>query len=108
MTNEDAIRVIEKHLEHWKRLVKEKIASENEGFETVEAFEKAVEALNIQPCEDCISREKVTDILEYWWDEDIDYYKNACRSIRELPSVQPTTKYRDANIDIIDAMMGEE
>lgn len=45
MTREEAKRVLEIHLEHWQRLTKEKICTEQEGAETISAFNMAINAL---------------------------------------------------------------
>lgn len=39
---------------------------------------------------DCISRQAVIDILDYWYDKESSDYVNACKSISELPPVTPT------------------
>lgn len=44
MTNEEAIKVIEKHSQHWHRLLKEGVCSVEEGVETIEAFNAAKRA----------------------------------------------------------------
>ena len=41
--------------------------------------------------DDLISKEKVIDILDYWYDKDSDGYVQACKSISELPTEQPKT-----------------
>lgn len=46
MTNEEAIKTIMTHVEHWHRLLRDKICDETEGKETIEAFLMAIEALN--------------------------------------------------------------
>ena len=55
MTNEEAIKTIMTHVEHWHRLLRDKICDETEGKETIEAFLMAIEALNQNqwiPCEE--------------------------------------------------------
>ncbi len=66
MTREEAIKVINNHLEHWKRLVRGKVCDEIEGAETISAFEVAIQALSQEPCEDAISREAVLSIIDGW------------------------------------------
>ena len=46
MTKEEAIKTIMTHIEHWHRLLRDKICDETEGKETIEAFLMAIEALN--------------------------------------------------------------
>lgn len=58
MTREEAKRVLEIHLEHWQRLTKEKICTEQEGAETISALHMAIKALE----QDTIRDEK--DILK--------------------------------------------
>lgn len=57
MTREEAIKVINNHLEHWKRLVRGKVCDETEGTETISAFEVAISALEQEPCDECIFEE---------------------------------------------------
>ena len=45
MTRKEAIEVINNHLEHWKRLLREKICDETDGTETISAFKMAIKAL---------------------------------------------------------------
>lgn len=60
-----------------------------------QAFRVAIAALSAEPCSDAISKEKVIDILDYWYDGDSDGYVQACKSIYDLPSVhaEPRTGY---------------
>ena len=60
MTREEAKRVLEIHLEHWQRLTKEKICTEQEGAETISALNMAIEVL-----------------------KNFDYYKSQCKSYEE-------------------------
>ena len=46
MTKTDKhIEVLNEHLTHWKRLLREGICEETEGKEIIEAFEAAIEAI---------------------------------------------------------------
>lgn len=45
MTREEAIAELTIHLEHWKRLKEEHIASKDESERTIEALDMAIEAL---------------------------------------------------------------
>lgn len=45
MINEEAINVLNEHLNHWERLLREKICPHKEGEETIEAFNMAIQAL---------------------------------------------------------------
>jgi ribosomal protein L37E len=69
----------------------------------IEACEMAIEALEQQPCDDCISRQAVLDMLE-----DINaetegvgfYYEHYVEYIKNLPPVTPQPKIgRWINID---------
>ena len=51
------------------------------------AVDMAIAALSAEPCSDAISKEKVIDILDYWYDADSDGYVQAAKSINELPPV---------------------
>ena len=109
MTREEAIKVLNNHLEHWKRLVREKVCDENEGADTINAFEMAISALEQVPCEtstdepmtmvyptifcdDAISREAVLDGVDAMYNNswDIkDFRENVNLMLNKLPSVQP-------------------
>lgn len=56
MTREESIKEITNHLNHWKRLKEEKICSEADAENAINAFEVAIKALEQQPSDDCISR----------------------------------------------------
>lgn len=45
MTREEVIKVLLQHSEHWKRLLTENICSKEEGSQTVEALNMAIQAL---------------------------------------------------------------
>lgn len=65
MSREEAIKVINNHLEHWKRLVRGKICDETEGAETISAFELAISALTLKsPCSLCRFRNEDTGICD--------------------------------------------
>ena len=49
MTREEARNIMTKHYNHWQRLRTEKICSEEEGTETIAAFDMAIEALKQEP-----------------------------------------------------------
>ena len=54
MTREEAIKILKEHHDHWMRLYKEGICTEEEGENTIEALEmgiKAIKALDQEPCE---------------------------------------------------------
>lgn len=68
MTREKAIEIIEKHYNHWQRLLDEKICTEEEGNETIEAFGIAIEALK----------------LEVRYHEQWEIIRNACENGKEV------------------------
>ena len=54
---------------------------------SVEALDMAIKALEQQPCEDCVSRQAVIDLINADWK-----YEGLELSINELPPVTPTRK----------------
>ena len=57
----------------------------NRCAEDAEALDMAIKALEQQPCDDCISRETVLEIIEKE-----DFKGDAIYGIERLPSVTPT------------------
>ena len=59
MTNGEASNKILEHETHWERLLREHVCEEKDGSETIEAFEKAISALDLishikdRPCDAC-------------------------------------------------------
>ena len=81
MTREEAIK-------HIKAMCQMLLGADNKPIsDTYYALEMAISALSAEPCGYAISKDKVFDILDYWYDEDSDGYVQACKSINELPSV---------------------
>ena len=87
MTREEAIKVLNNHLEHWKRLVRGKICDENEGADTINAFGMAISALEQEPCDDAISRAEAIRIASGYC-----HFSNIPKELEKLPSVQPSHK----------------
>ena len=98
MTKEENIATLNEHLEHWKRLLSEKICDQSEGEKTIDALQNAIKALEQQPCDDAISRQAVIDGL-------ISIAKTKAKSdaqkslmgrvmffVEKLPSVTPQQK----------------
>lgn len=54
MTRQEDILTLTEHLEHWKRLLSEKICDQSEGEKTIDALQNAIKALEQEPCEDCM------------------------------------------------------
>jgi hypothetical protein len=92
MTREEAIKVINNHLEHWKRLVRGKVCDEIEGAETISAFEVAIQALSQEPCTDAVSRQAVLDCLTATGLKKYDFILNARTRIKALPPVTQKSK----------------
>lgn len=46
MTETEAKKVLNNHLEHWKRLIRGKVCDETEGYETINALNMAINALS--------------------------------------------------------------
>ena len=88
MTKEENIATLNEHLEHWKRLLSEKICDQSEGEKTIDALQNAIKALEQEPCDDAISREKVSELLNEGWWKGI-YPREA---IMALPPVTPMPK----------------
>lgn len=63
MTKEENIATLNEHLEHWKRLLSEKICDQSEGEKTIDALQNAIKALEQEPCDDVISREDALQAL---------------------------------------------
>ena len=98
MTKEENIATLNEHLEHWKRLLSEKICDHSYGEKTIDALQNAIKALEQEPCGDCISRQAVINAIKNYasmlWEK---YYEQVPEStilemIQELPSVTPQPK----------------
>lgn len=91
MTRQENILTLNEHLDHWKRLLSEKICDQNEGEKTIDALQNAIKALEQDPCEDAVSRQAVLEVIrkchcEEWVKADIG------APIEVLPSVTPQPK----------------
>ena len=89
MTKEENIATLNEHLDHWKRLLSEKICDQDEGEKTIDALQNAIKALEQEPCEDCISRQAVLDKMK---ERDEELSSICTKDIRDLPSVTPQPK----------------
>ena len=91
MTNEFAIKVLTE-----LRGYGDKFA--NIGFDRKEALDLAIEVLEQQPCEDCISREALLDKLEEpmnWTDSEAEIqeqrdYEGFIELVKSMPSITPS------------------
>lgn len=62
MTKEENIATLNEHLEHWKRLLSEKICDQDEGEKTIDALQNAIKALEQQPT-DAVDRVTIKEYL---------------------------------------------
>ncbi len=63
MTKEENIATLNEHLDHWKRLLSEKICDQDEGEKTIDALHNAIKVLEQEPCDDvCEWFEQYVDI----------------------------------------------
>ena len=97
MTNEMTAKEVITYLEQADTTVYKEIKTK-----TAEALEIAIKALKQQPCEDCISREEVQDLISRWLsDYLLDETREALETINykvgDMPSVTP--QYTDEEID---------
>ena len=69
------------------KILKETLYDEKTSNEYLEAVRMAREALEQEPCEDCISRQAVLDLAKKGVLISNDNYKCVCRAINDLPSV---------------------
>ena len=78
MTREEAIKILKSKMD----------GHTDTSYEWVETVRMAIKALELEPCEDAVSRQTVMKLLnEGWWK---GVYPS--RSIAELPSVTPQQK----------------
>ena len=92
MRNEEAIKLLQKYKEE---------SEEDYYVKRAEALDKAIKALEQEPCEDAISREAVLEGLRTCYDTDTkEYsdgsqwinYEDAVAEMENLPSVTPQPK----------------
>lgn len=84
MTNERAVEILNLDLDILGQY----------GDETAEAYKMAIQALEQQPSEDCISREEVQDLISRWLsDYLLDETREALETINykvgDMPPVKP-------------------
>lgn len=103
MTKEENIATLNEHLDHWKRLLSEKICDQDEGEKTIDALQNAIKALEQEPCADMVSRQAVNELVDELARAISD--ERCCisrgrstatimRDIRHLPPVTPQPKKR--------------
>lgn len=86
MTNEEAIKEIQDASDYEVRHGDVEHHYED-IMRRVEAFEKAVNALQKEPCEDAVSRQAVLDLIDSDWK-----YEGLEMGVANLPSVTPQQK----------------
>ena len=85
MTNEEVIKVFETWIERDKKM------KDADRLENIEIYNIAIQALKQQPCEDCISREAVRELIcqnndKYGYSDRFHEFTEKCL---HLPSVTP-------------------
>lgn len=85
MTKEENIAILNEHLDHWKRLLSEKICDQSEGEKTIDALQNAIKALEKEPCGDCISRQVVLEAIDAKAWEFCDYLIREGRNDEQKP-----------------------
>lgn len=106
MTRQENILTLNEHLEHWKRLLSEKICDQDEGEKTIDALQNAIKALEQEPCDDAISRQAAIGAIDALYldgDSCVSFRANAegdtligkyqaITALDDLPSVTPQPK----------------
>lgn len=115
MTKEENIATLNEHLEHWKRLLSEKICDQDEGEKTIDALQNAIKALEQEPCGDAVSRQVAINAAidgADKWDGGFNREREKCiqEEIEKLPSVTPKPKMgwwailKDEYGDVVEAV----
>lgn len=129
MTRQENILTLNEHLEHWKRLLSEKICDQSEGEKTIDALQNAIKALekepcevsqglvkdsqgfsqgfSQEPCEDAVSRQAVNEIINDAYYLKLDDGAALQESIHQLPSVTPQSKIGYISIDDVMAVFDD-
>ena len=88
MTRQENILTLNEHLEHWKRLLSEKICDQDEGEKTIDALQNAIKALEQDPCADMVSRDAMWDVLQRLYGTEGELVEE----LMSLPPVLPMPK----------------
>ncbi len=89
ITNEEAIEILENEKPHCGRRI---TFTEKEKCE---AFEMAIAALKAEPCEDCVSRKAVLDLINADWK-----YENLEVPVANLPPATPKQEWIHVSEDL--------
>lgn len=88
MTNEEAIKMLKSKMD----------GHTDTSYEWAETVRMAIKALEQEPCEDCVSRDIVHEMLENIPinpnDKWFNWLQKACLRLAELPSVQPNAEQK--------------
>lgn len=88
MTKEENIATLNEHLDHWKRLLSEKICDQSEGEKTIDALQNAIKALEQEPCADMVSRDAMWEVLQRLYGTEGELVEE----LMSLPPVLPMPK----------------
>lgn len=88
MTKEENISTLNEHLEHWKRLLSEKICDQSEGEKTIDALQNSIKALEQEPCADMVSRDAMWEVLQRLYGTEGELVEE----LMSLPPVLPMPK----------------
>ena len=88
MTRQENILTLNEHLEHWKRLLSEKICDQDEGEKTIDALQNAINVLEQEPCADMVSRDAMWDVLQRLYGTEGELVEE----LMSLPPVLPMPK----------------
>lgn len=88
MTRQENILTLNEHLEHWKRLLSEKICDQDEGEKTIDALQNAIKALEQEPCADMVSRDAMWEVLQRLYGTEGELVEE----LMSLPPVLPMPK----------------
>lgn len=87
MTRQENILTLTEHLEHWKRLLSEKICDQSEGEKTIDALQNAIKELEQEHCADMVSRDAMWEVLQR-------LYGTEGELVEELMSLPPVLPQR--------------
>ena len=88
MSREENISTLNEHLDHWKRLLSEKICDQSEGEKTIDALQNAIKALEQEPCADMVSRDAMWEVLQRLYGTEGELVEE----LMSLPPVLPMPK----------------